>query len=484
MTTVLTPTRLAVDNMGEPVSGATVAVEVTNGVATASPASGTTGTNGVFEFTVTGAASGVGIVWANVTSDALLASDSANLLVTSLGGIGASVMPQMTVLAAGDSMDVDVLVTDVNGDPVEGATVTIDPYLLGYGTIDPSTDVTGTDGMVTLVYTAPEEVLQNQHQIVTLAASVSHEKYTLTNLATSTILIYNPAAPIWHMTTIDSVSTTALSQASPTTTITVMAMDVDGDPIEGENLGITYTDDTLVDTPETLVTTDASGMATFDVTFDDIGVDAALMVTIGNRTLANSVMDSVTLTYSDTGALTDMYGGYIQYATPKFVDVWGTIDVGIDVFDSQGNPADGITGSIVVAATANGQLTDWSGSEYNSLWDYAGINIVTDGDGQNIVTAGSYSAPEYLEGWLWNDVTEEWDIALDAVGVDITGGVYSMTIEGVDLAHLDLAMDLFMVPNSTADYNWDTYNHDIYGQTIIASHYGYGKGDELHDGHR
>ncbi|TFG71022.1 MAG: hypothetical protein E4H25_00260 [Methanomassiliicoccus sp.] len=465
---------LAVDNMGEPVAGATVAVEATNGVATVSPASGTTSTSGVFEFTVTGTASGVSTIWANVTSAALTASDSSNLLVTSLGGIGASIMPDKTVLETSESMDVEVLVTDVNGDPVEGATVTIDPYLLGYGTIDPSTDVTGADGMVTLVYTAPDDIIQNQHQIVTLAASVSHEKYTLTNLATSTILIYNPAAPIWHMTTIDSVSTTALSQASPTTTITVMAMDVDGDPIEGETLGITYTNDTLVDTPETDVVTDASGMATFDVTFDDIGADAALMVTIGNRSLANSIMDSVTLTYSDTGASTGMYGGYVQYATPKFVEALGTIDVDIYVFDSQGNPADGITGSVVVVATANGQLTDWSGSEYNSLWDYAGINIVTDGDGQNIVTAGSYSAPEYLDEWVWDDGAEAW-VALDALGVDITGGVYSMTIEGVDLAHLDLAMDLFMVPDSTADYNWDTYNHDIYGQTTIASHYGYGR---------
>jgi len=466
---------LAIDDMGEPIAGATVAVEATNGVATVSPASGTTSASGVFEFTVTGTASGIATVWANVTSEALTASDFSSLLVTSLGGIGASMMPAKTVLETGESMDVDVLVTDVNGDPVEGATVTIDPYLLGYGSIDPTTDVTGADGMVTLVYTAPEDVIQNQHQIVTLAASVSHEKYTLTNLATSTILVYNPAAPIWHMTTIDSVSTTALSQASPTATITVMAMDVDGDPIEGEILGITYTNDSLVDTPETDLVTDASGMATFDVTFDDIGTDAALMVTIGNRSLANSIMDSVTLTYSDTGALTDMYGGYVEYATPKFVDVWGTIDVTINVFDSQGNPADGVTGSVVVAATANGQLTDWSGTEYNSLFDYVGINIVTDGDGQNIVTAGSYSAPEYLEGWFWNDVTEEYDIPLDIVGVEIAGGVYEMTIEGVDLAHLDLAMDLFMVPDSTADYNWDTFNHDIYGQTTIAGHYGYGR---------
>jgi peptide/nickel transport system substrate-binding protein len=467
---------MAVDNMGAPVAGADIEVTVDAG-ASVSPESGTTGADGVFEFSVMGETVGISTVTVNAMSGTLDASDSVSVRVNSLGGIGLNVVPEKTVLAPGEDIDVDLLVTDVNGDPVEGATVTIDPYLLGYGTIAPSTLATGATGTGTMVYSAPEDVLPGQHLLVTLAASVAHPMYSLTNFAASTIAVYNDLAPDWHLTVIESVTTTALSAASPTATIEVMAMDAAGDPLSGEVLGITYSDDTVVVSPETEVTTDGSGLATFDVEMDDIGTDAALRVTIGNRALANSIMDTVTLTYADAGGLTGMYGGYVQYADTKFMDPLGTLDATFYVFDSQGDPAD-VTASVVVAGTAYGQLTDWSGSEYNSLWDYAGINILTDGDGQNIVTAGAYAAPEYLDEWVWDDDLEAW-VALDIVGVEVVGGEYAMTIEGIDMAHIDLIMDLFMCPDSTADFNWDTANHDIMGETTISSHYGQGRAMEL-----
>ncbi|MGB2582419.1 MAG: Ig-like domain-containing protein, partial [Thermoplasmata archaeon] len=359
----------AIDNLGNSVAGAAVEVNVTSG-ATATPANGTTNANGVFGFSLTGDASGVSTVTATVASGALEATDSTDVLITSLGGIGVEVIPAKTVLDAADEIEISVRVTDVNGDPVEGATVTIDPYLLGYGSITPSTGVvvTDADGMGTMNYSAPDEATQNQHLLVTLAASVSHPKYTLTNLAASSMVIYNDAAPVWRMTAIESVTTTALNATAATTTIEVMAMDAAGSPLASEVLGITYSDDTMVVDAETTVTTNGSGLATFDVEIDDIGVDAALRVTIGNRAVANSIMDTVTLTYSDAGGLTDMYGGYVQYTTPKFVDPLGTVDVTFYVFDSQGNPAN-VTASLVVAGTAYGQLTNWSDSEYNTLDD-------------------------------------------------------------------------------------------------------------------
>jgi peptide/nickel transport system substrate-binding protein len=466
----------AIDNLGNPVADADVEVTIDAG-ASVTPESGSTDSDGVFEFSVMGEMVGISTVMVNVASGSLEADDSVGIRVNSLGGIAVSVMPEKTVLAPGEDIDVDLMVTDVNGDPVEGATVTIDPYLLGYGTIAPSTLVTGATGMGTMVYSAPEDSLPGQHMLATLAASVSHPMYSLTNFAASTIAVYNDAAFDWHLTSIESVTTTALSAASPTTTIEVMATDAAGDPLTGEVLGITYSDDTLVVSPETEVTTDGSGLASFDVEMDDTGMDAALRVTIGNRAIANSIMDTVTLTYSDAGGLTDMYGGYVQYSSTKFMDSLSTLDVTFYVFDSQGDPAD-VTASVVVAGTAYGQLTDWSGTEYNSLFDFAGINILTEADGQNLVTAGSYAAPEYIDEWVWDDVAEAW-VALDIVGVEVVGGEYAMTIEGVDMAHIDLIMDLFMCPNSTADFNWDTANHDIMGQTTISSHYGQARAMEL-----
>ncbi len=462
----------AIDNLGNSVAGAAVEVNVTSG-ATATPANGTTDEDGVFEFALMGDASGVSTVTVTVTSDSLEATDSTDVLVTSLGGLGVEVIPAKTALVAAEDVEISVRVTDVNGDPVEGATVTVDPYLLGYGSISPSSGVvvTDADGMGTMTYSAPDEDTLNQHLLVTLAASVSHPKYTLSNLAASSMVIYNDAASVWRMTAIESVTTTALSAASPTTTIEVMAMDAAGSPLASEVLGITYSDDTIVVGAETEVTTDGSGLASFDVEIDDIGVDAALRVTIGNRAVANSIMDTVTLTYSDAGGLTDMYGGYVQYAAPKFVDPLGTVDLTFYVFDSQGNPAD-VNSSVVVAGTAYGQLTDWNESQWNSLWDYAGLNILTEADGQNIVSAGSYAAPEFAD-------VPDWWVYVDTPGIEVAGGEYSITVEGVDMAHLDLVMDVFLMPNSTADFSTDTGNHVITGLTTISSNYGYGRAAAL-----
>ena len=474
----VTATVKAINNKGEPVSGATV--DVTAGsAATVSPATGTTNANGVFQFSVTGASVGISTVRANVTSASLTANDSANVRVSSLGGIGVVLTPEKTVLAAGESMDVVATVTDVNGDPVAGATVTMDPGLLGFGTVAPSTAVTGAGGTVTIVYTAPADIIPNQHLLAQLAASVAHPKYTLSNFAANGILVYNTAAPDWHMVSIDTVSTTALSAASPTASITVKATDAAGTAVVGEVLGITYSNDSMLVSPVTEVTTIAGGLATFDVTYDDIGFDAAQRVTIGNRVVSNAIMDTVTLTYADTGALTGMYGGYIDYATPKFVDALGSIDVDIYVFDSQGSPAaDGTSASVVVSATAYGQLTDWSGSEWNSLEDGVGVKIVTAGDEQNLVTAGSFSAPLFIDEWVYDPVGDVY-VPLDISGVTLTGGMYSMTINGVDLANLDLVMDLFLVPDATSDFDWDTWNHEIDGQTVISSEYGYGRAMEI-----
>lgn len=459
----VTATVKAIDNLGQPVSGATVDVTSTS-AATVSPAAGTTNANGVFQFSVTGAAVGIANVLVNVTSGTLVANDTANVRVTSLGGIGVVLTPEKTVLAAAESMDVVAKVTDVNGDPVAGATVIMDPYLLGFGTVTPSTALTNAAGIATMVYTAPTDIIPNQHLLAQLAASVTHPKYTLSNFAANGIAVYNDAAPDWRMTSIDTVSTTALSAASPTATITVLATDAAGTPLVGEVLGITYSNDTLLSAAPTQVTTIAGGLATFDVTFDDIGYDAAQRVTIGNRVVANSIMDTVTLTYSDTGADTGMYGGYVQYDTPKFVDDLGTVDLHIYVYDSLGAPADGLVSSVLVAATAYGQLTDWSGSEYNTLWEYVGMEILTTADEQNLATAGSFSM-EYT------------DYAL--TGVTVTGGVYDMTIEGVDLAHIDLAMDVYLAPGSVGAFNWDTYNFQILGDTLISSQHGYRRATHL-----
>lgn len=468
-------TVIAMDSVGNLVAGAAVEVNVTGGGVVASPVEGVTDAGGVFTFELTGTAIGESTVRVDVSKDTASDSDSANIRTYTRGGLGVVVTPEKTSVVAGETMEVVCYVADAQG-PVEGAEVMIDRYLLGYGSIDPEVAISDADGIVIMDYTAPADDLVNQHMLVSISASVSKDGYLYTNVGSAGVVVYNDAAPDWIMTNIDSVTTTALNPTDNEATITVLLTDVSGDPISGETLDVTYSDETLVDTPVTEVTTAADGTADVVVTMADTGASAALRVTIGKLTAANSIGETVTLTYVDPSdpPAADMYGGYAQYAAPKFIEALGSVDVDFYVFDSDGVAADGITASVLLAATDYGQMTDWSDSEYNTLADYAGMNILTGADDTNIVSAGSYSAPEYLDEWVWDDDLEAW-VALDISGVDIVGGVYSMTIEGVDLAHLDQAMKVYLCPDSTADFDWDTYNHVILGETTISSGYGYGR---------
>jgi hypothetical protein len=393
----------------------------------------------------------------------------------------------------GESIDVDLLVTDVNGDPFEGATVSIDPYLLGYGSINPTSVQTGADGTALMTYTAPTANLPGQHMLVQLAAAVSHPQHTRVNLAVSQIVVYNDAAPDWILTSIDSVTTTALTPTDPTTTITVVLTDDEGTPIQGEMLDIEYSDASRVSSPvyETPATA-VDGTTSFDVTMADTGESGAVRVTIGMMTVANGIHDTVTLTYADPADVlgTDYYGGYIQYDLTKFVEAWGSIHVTAYVFDQNGDPADGVNASVIIPAASAGQMMEWDFYEFNPLWEWVGATLETSVDGQNLPAAGACATPmdgaqnlEYFDFWY----------GYAPVGVTLTGGVYEMDLYGGDVASLDLITDIFVMPGSwcTAPFDGDEpigsrddwgpwpLGYYFWGPSLISSSLGYGRAYEV-----
>jgi len=457
---------LVIDNNGDVVSEASVTIDVVGtpgDTVTASPASGTTDAAGVFEFSLTGTEVGMSTVYANATKGSLSASDSAAIRTATKGGVGVVLTPDDVVLTAGQSTDITVLVKDTENNTIEGANVSVDPYLLGYGTISPTYVSTDANGLGTLTYTAPATAGLNQHYLATVSCSVTAEGYTITNVAATTLIVKNAAAAEWRMTTIDSVTTTALTNAANQTTITVKATDDQGNALAAETLDVTYSNESMVFDSVPSVITDGSGMADVAVTLKDMADSGALMVTIGNDSVLNSISDSVTLTFVGTNPpAAPMYGGYVTYSAAKFIGALGTVNATFKVWDQTGAPANGTNASIVVSATSYGQLTDWANAEYNSLWDYAGISIVTSADNQNIPTAGSFSAN-----------FTDWEPFL--AGVVVTGGEFTLTIDGVSLAHLDLAPALYLVSDGKATYNGVTGNYDIFGTTTIGSMYGYGR---------
>lgn len=454
---------MVIDNLGKPVANATIDVSVTGGGVVADPVTGTTGADGMFTFDVTGTAVGESTVTVNATLGTAKDSDSASLRTYTKGGIAVVVTPEKVSVVAGESIDVVCTVEDANG-PVAGAEVMIDKYLLGFGSISPEVGTTDASGVATLVYTAPLDDLLNQHMLVTLSASVTMDGYLYTNVGSAALVVYNDDPADWFMVSVDAVTTTGLSDAGNVSTISVMLTDATGTAIGGEVLDVMYSDMDMVFDPVTTVTTAVDGTADVAVQIKDLGASGALRVTAGMATTANSLSDTVTLTYTDTGSppAAPLYGGWIQYAAPKFVDALASVDVTVHVFDSDGDPAaDGTSASVFLSATDYGQMTDWAGMEWNTLDDGVGMVILTEADGQSLASAGAFAM-------LYTD----WDF----YGVTLTGGVYDMTINGIGLAHLDQALGVFLLPDATGTFNWTTYNYEIHGQTLISSQYGYGRG--------
>ena len=479
-------TVVAIDNAGNLVADAAVEVNVTGGGVVASPSEGVTDAKGVFTFELTGAGIGESTVMVDVSKGTASDSDSATIRTYTKGGLGVVLTPEKVSLVAGESMNVTCYVADANGS-VEGAEVMIDRYLLGYGSIDPEVAVTDEDGMVMMTYTAPDADLLNQHMLVTISASVSKEGYLYTNVGSAGVVVYNDADPDYMIVSIDSVTTTALSEGDNEATITVLLTDASGDPIGSETLDVLYSHPDRVLSPVTEVTTATDGTADVTVTLADTGESGAVRVTIDKLTAPNMVSDTVTLTYVDPDSLpeTTLYGGYIQFDLTKYVEEWGTIGVTAYVFDQDGAPANDVNATVIMPATTSGQVVDFADSEFNSLWEYAGILIYTSADEQSVSASGSFASPlidraaDYLDFW-WGLIPE---------GVVITDGVFETEIYGADVTSLDTLNDIYILPGSWGNgifdgdeefgtrSDWGPWilNFVFYGNTMISSSVAYGR---------
>jgi hypothetical protein len=338
-----------------------------------------------------------------------------------------------------------------------------------------------------MVYTAPALDLLNQHMLVTISASVAKDGYLYTNVGSAGVVIYNDDAPDYMIVSVESVTTTALDPTANTTTISVLLTDATGAPIGSETLDVMYSNDTRVASTVTEVTTAADGTADVAVMLADTGESGAVRVTIDKLTAPNMVSDTVTLTYVDPAdpPAAAMYGGYLQFDLTKYVEEWGTIVVNAYVFDQDGAPADGVNATVIMPATTSGQLVDFDVSEFNSLWEYAGILVYTNADEQNLGTSGSFASPlidraaEYLDFW-WGFIP---------TGATITSGVLSMEIYGADVSNMDILNDIYVLPGSYGNGIFDgeedfgtrddagpwILNFVFYGETMISSSIAYGK---------
>jgi ABC-type transport system substrate-binding protein/PKD repeat protein len=486
---------VAIDHTGAPVLGADVSVTIEgvdagDATVSASPSTGTTDSSGSFLFDLIGDDLGSSKVTVSVTSGAQTSEDSSYIEVVPEipRTLALKVSPEKTILAAGESVDVLLTVTDELGNPVENAEIAVDPYLVGYGSVAPVTAYTDSSGEATMTYTSPATDLINRHIVATLSLSASAEGFDWATTARTDLAVLNDAPPDWYVTSIDSVTTTALTPTDPTATITVLLTDCAGNPLEGEILDVTYSNESRVSSPVSVTgATAADGTASFDVTMTDTGVSGAVRVTIGMITVANSISDTVTLTYSDPADVlaTDYYGGYVQYDLTKFVDALGSIHVTAHVFDQDGTPANGVNATVIVPAATAGQMMEWDFYEFTPLWEWVGATLQTTADEQSLAATGVCATPmtgravDYMNFWY----------GYVPMGVTLVGGVYEMDLYGADIASLDVVTDIYVMPGSwctaTFDGEEDFGTRDdfgpwplafyFWGPSLISSSLGYGR---------
>jgi hypothetical protein len=468
---------------------------------TLTPASGISNASGIFEFTFSSSELGYFSLSATASSGVYDFTDSKVIqAVKSVPDIlYLTVTPGSTFLRVTESTPLSLKVEDGLGNPIEGATVTLDEGLMGYGSVDSPSVTTDLLGEATATYNAPLDLSQavNRHLKVTLSFSASKAGYYVsnTNTAIQIITIYNPSPSDWHFVVVQSATDFALDSTANISTVTVLAHDAAGAPLIGELIAIDYTNIQNLFNPVAQVVTNIAGQASFDVEFKS-GIDTtATKISLKSEQVLNSVGCAVTLLFKGvTVPATPIYGGYMRFNTTPLLDPTGagTLDAAVFLYDIDGNvPIGDITTTIVVGEPDLG-TSAWLYSTdpwlYNSLWDYAGIQSSTSWDATDIISGGYFLSDlmtdaeiDVLNGGLystWSELQNDWWTFVDYTnmkGVTVSNGVGFFTVAAADLLLQDSVPHVLVVPNGKMGFyvapDFTNYYWVLQGQTAVRTEF-------------
>ncbi|MCD6461123.1 MAG: Ig-like domain-containing protein, partial [Thermoplasmata archaeon] len=467
---------VVIDGNGMPVEGATVSLQG-SGVSF-TPTSGTTDATGVFMFKVTGDSHGY--VTIRATAESGGASFTAEKVVSVYMGapptLYLSVVPDKIFLDAGESTTLHLKVVNQLGEPVSGVNVTLDTGLMGYGTVDHTSVATGPNGEAEMVYTAPSDVPINQHLQVRMSLSVdpvSPYSANMINTVTQYLVVKNTSPSEWHFVQVEGATRYSCDASNNAATITIRAIDENGNGIGGENLTITYTNPDTLSSAPSYVVTEASGYANITVQFKD-GIDTnATFIWIKNDLVANGVGAGITLLYKgSTIPSEDVYGGLITINQVPMLDPdsGDGLNFTIKIYDLDGNPptAD-VPVALIIGEPFVGPVAGLESAPsyiYSSLWDYAGIQVFTTLDGASLSTGGYFLSDlftdeeinETNEGFYtsWDDVQGDWwAMSLDLANmssVTAVNGEASFNITAEQLALTDSVPSILALPLGTSGF--------------------------------
>ncbi len=258
LTSTITVTLL--DAQGNPVSGKTVALS--QGLGTGSIISGPSGTSnssGVVTFNATDVTAESVTYFATDTTDSVSLTDTA--VVTFLAGPVTAAQSQVnssptTVTANGVAIStITVTLSDVEGNPVSGKTVTLAQSTGGHSIIGAASGTSDVNGLVTFV------VKDSTAETVTYTAKDTTDNVTI--IDTAAVVFYGPANAARSQ--VNSSPTTVAANGAATSTISVNLEDVNGNPVPGKTVTLAQSTGGHSIIGAASGTSDANGLVTFVV---------------------------------------------------------------------------------------------------------------------------------------------------------------------------------------------------------------------------
>ncbi len=495
----VTATVMAIDQTGAPVSGGTVVIDVKgrtgpDTVHEGAPVPMTTAANGTYRFTVFGDTTGYSYVNVTVTKGSV--SSTASAVIRGVNQypkvLAVTASPDKLVLRPGETMALEVTVTNELNAPVSGATVAVDPNLVGFGHMAANSVVTGADGKATMTYVAPTPTefnvsAKNKHLTLTLSLNVSKAGYPYAGAASVLPLIYNEQPSDWSLVNVVSVTPEpALNEGANTTVIQVRAVDQLNNPLPDYKLYVQYSNSTDLFNPMTDVVTDINGLASVQVQVKAGAPNTAFKVVIQNITITNSGPGVVTVTYdSATPPADTRYAGYITWsldASPvaPFLLELGALNATAHIWTDTGLQPSG-NASIVISTTPSGDLAASALAPISTNFEGWGMVVATSADNGNYVTGGPFATAfdeanfntwydaGYIYAWAWGDV----------VPVTMVSGVLEIPIVGQNVGPSDFLSRVLVIPNGLGFFNANTYTYEIDGTTSLEGGYALQRGSHV-----
>ncbi len=491
---------VAIDQTGAPVSGGTVTVSVEGKGAPATvqvqtgQSSGTTAADGTYSFNVTALTAGYSYVNVTITKSSVESKASAVIRgVTQYPKILAlTATPDKLVLRPGESMALTVNVTNEVNAPVSGATVAVDPNLVGFGHMAANSVVTNEWGGAVMTYLAPTWTefnisARNKHLTLTLSMNVSKAGYATTGAASVLPLIYNEAPSDWSMVEIVSATPApALNSAANETIITVRAVDQSNTPLSGFKLNVSFSDDTNVvalTRAEREPITNGAGLSAISVRVKADAPSTAFKVVIRNVTVTNTVPAVLTVTYRNAtppAGLPVRFAGYVTWSldgsgVAAFMPELGAINATMHIWNDTGVPTNKVGASIVISTTPSGDLASSDLTPISTNFEGWGMVIATKEDNGAYVTGGPYAtkfnqtnfdywaSPDvgYIYAWAWGDVT----------AVNITNGLLEIPVVSQGVAPADYMSNVLVIPGGIGFFNGTSLSYEIDGATSLEADY-------------